>query len=82
MNNFTLSALHDRPYEVEKAIQDSAVTIVDDKGNPFGVLLHPDEYWALYEVAEIARDPEQYAKATQPASNDEKTMGYGEVFSD
>jgi hypothetical protein len=80
MKTFSLNILHERPYEVEQAIHDSPAMIVDQDGRSFGVFLHPEEYFALQEVADIARDPELYAKAVQPAPDTDKTTTYEEIF--
>jgi hypothetical protein len=82
MKTFPLATFHDRPYEIAKAIEDTPVMIIDNEGRHFGIFLSPDEYFALQEVAEIARDPEQYAKAVRPASDTDKTITYEDIFSD
>jgi hypothetical protein len=83
MNTLALSVVRERPYEVEKALQDGPVMIVDDKDrHSVGVFLHPDEYWALHEVAEIAKDPAQYAKATEVVASNAKTVDYEDIFPD
>jgi hypothetical protein len=81
VNTFSLATVGNRPYDVAKAMEDSPVMIVDGDGRPFGVFLLPDEFYALQEVAEIARDPELYAQAVAPAQSDVRTASLSDVLS-
>jgi hypothetical protein len=81
MVRFTLRHMLQAPFDVFKAMQESPVEIIDDKtGSKLAVLVQHNEYFALREVADIAKDPQRYLKLLEPISQNEPIAELADIF--